>query len=145
MQDIAKLDICYNSFVNCINKLSTESVYNINLQILHTFNLLHFYPDQTQKNSIFTEQFHVSETPEKITLFNHQFIVWIAPAKHGETPMTIALIALNHEEKEPMLEAAIFASGIYNTSKIVLRFLEKILSDIKETENYLERIQRPLA
>jgi len=56
---------------------------------------------------------------------------------------TYALIALNHGETEPQLEAAFIASGVYNSSALVSKVLEKFLLDIQENERTLDKFSHP--
>jgi hypothetical protein len=57
------------------------------------------------------------------------------------TPLTYTLIALNRGDCEPQLEVAFIASGVYNSSKLVLKVLEKFLIEIQETETTLAKFQ----
>ena len=104
--------------------------------------MLHFQPDAEPAESVLSQQFFVIEAPEKITLVNDQFIVWIMPEIAFDTSLTYVLIALNRGEQEPQLEAAFIASGIYNSSRLVLKILEKLLLDIQETEEALAHLQK---
>ena len=52
----------------------------------------------------------------------------------------MTLIALNHEE-QPQLEIAFSTSGVYNSSRLVLRVLEKYLQEIQETEDTLKSLK----
>jgi hypothetical protein len=84
---------------------------------------------------------HMIESADKITLVNNDFIVWIIPETRRQIPSTYTLIALNNEVRDPQLEVVFVASGVYNTSRLVLKVLEKFLMEIQETENVLDRLR----
>ncbi len=88
-----------------------------------------------------TRYFHVIETEEKITLINEQYIVWIVPGKIDNVSITYTMIALNLPT-EAKLELVFSTSGVYNTSKLVLRVLEKYLSEIQENEDFMSRLMK---
>ena len=113
-----------------------DGLTQVDIDILNELDLITFY----EKSDVgFTRYFQVGETDEKITLLNDQFIVWIVPEKVEDTSSTYVFIALNKEE--PHLELAFSVSGVYNTSKLVLRLLEHYLQDIQENEEVLGHIK----
>ena len=134
------LEDYYKKFILNINTLIPEGVYIINLDLLFKFDLLHFYPGITKKNSFLSSNFKIIESAEKITLYNSEFVIWLTPAREETSSQTHALIALNKEGQEPQLEAAFFASGIYNSSQIVMSVLEKFLIETQEIENMLSKL-----
>lgn len=136
MHNHTVIEECYKKFTKSLYFWIPEGIYFIDLQLLHHFDLLHFQPSGEHKdpNPILTRYFNIVESPEKITLINDDFVIWIIPAKVNNIPTTYTLIALNSSDREPQLEAAFIASGVYNTSKLVLKVLEKFLIEIKETE-----------
>ena len=69
-------------------------------------------------------------------LFNDQFVVWIVPQIFDHEPVTFALVGILAEEGIH-LELVFATSGVYNTSKIVLKVLERLLEDIQENEEIL--------
>ena len=85
--------------------------------------------------------FHVVETDEKITLVNEQFVIWIVPENVENVCKTFCFIALN-TEKIPRLETAFCVSGVYNSSKLVLRVLEKLLQEVIENEEALNQLKK---
>jgi hypothetical protein len=137
MHNLAVIEECYKKFIKSLNFWIPEGIYYIDLQLLHHFDLLHFQPHTPRKDPVLTRYFHMVESPEKITLINDEFVVWIIPDKVNYLTVTYTLIALNPSDREPQLEAAFIASGIYNTSKLVLKVLEKFLIEIQETETAL--------
>lgn len=143
MQDLSLLEFYYKKFTRDLYSLMPDGLYFINLELLHHFDLLHFQPNAGRKDSVLSYHFHVIESPEKITLFNDEFVVWIMPEKVLDASITYTLIALNFpREQEPQLEAAFIASGVYNSSKLVLKVLEKFLFEIQETERTLRTLAK---
>ncbi len=139
MDKIAELDSSYEKFMNHLPELVPDGIVHIDLQLLQKLGLLHEEVDVDNSSSL-TRFFHVVESKDKITLFNEQFVTWIVPEKINDEPHTLVLVALNFPHK-PKLEMAFSMSGIYNTSRLVLRVLEKFLADIQENEDLLSSLQ----
>ena len=87
----------------------------------------------------FPHYFHVIETSDKVTLFNHQFAVWIVPKIIDGNPTTLTLISLITED-EPNLEIVFSTSGLYNAPKYVLKVLKSYLSEVLDTEAVISSI-----
>lgn len=138
MINIAELDQYYRKCISEIHTLIPDSILNIDLTLLQKLDLLHFQPGQFESSSV-TRYFQLIESPDKITLVNDQFIIWIAARKSGEIPFTYTLIALNRHD-HPVLEMAFLATGAYNTSHLVMRVLEKLLLEIQETEDVIQKL-----
>lgn len=135
----SSLDQCFTKYINNLYSLLPDGVITVDLQLLEHLKLLHYYPP-SQREPELTRFFHLIESPEKITLVNEQFIIWIAPRRDEESLSTYALIALNHND-QPELELAFIATGVYNTSQLVLRVLEKLLVEIQENEDTLTKLK----
>ena len=143
MDDLTQLDECYKKYITHLEDWMPEGMVSVDLSLLHRFDLLNYHR-QDSKDTALTRYFHVVETPEKITLVNEQFVVWIVPDKVDNQPITFTLIALN-QETQPRLELAFTTTGIYNSSKLVLRVLEKYLQEITETEDMLSNYRRKVS
>jgi hypothetical protein len=141
MHNLPLLEKYYQKYIKDLNSWIPDGIYFINLELLHHFDLLHFQLNANWKNPILTNYFHMIESPEKITLLNDEFVVWIMPNKVNHIPLTYTLIALNKGEREPQLEVAFIASGVYNSSALVLKILEKFLIEIHETESAISKIR----
>jgi hypothetical protein len=123
-----------------IYKWLPDGVIEVDIHILQKLNLLNFHTPSTNDSAL-TRYFHVVESEEKLTLVNDQFIVWIVPERNEEEPMTHTLIALN-KDNDVHLELAFVTKGVYNSSRLVLRVLEKYLLDIQNTEEQLARLNK---
>jgi len=138
MDNISVLEVCYKKYISDLALWLPEGIVNVNLKLLYDMELLDYQNDDNHDPKL-TRYFHVLETDEKITLINDEFVVWIVPDFVNEIPCTYTLIALNGEV-QPKLELAFCTSGVYNTSKLVLRLLEKMLKDIQENEEFISKI-----
>jgi len=137
MHNLEYLETCYKKYINNISDCLPEDIIQVDLKLLHQLDLLRYH-DPSYNDPSLTRYFHVIETDEKITLVNEDFIVWIVPEKINGNPMTYTLIALNTPD-EPDLRMCFVTSGVYNTSRLVLRLLEKYLLEIQENENLIRK------
>lgn len=135
MDKIAELDSSYEGFIQNLPELIPDGIVVVDLQLLQGMGLLQEAPHSNQDPSL-TRFFHVVESKDKITLFNDQFVIWIVPEKIDNEPTTLVLIAVVSHSKL-RLDMAFSISGIYNTSRLVLRVLEKLLSEIQENEDLI--------
>lgn len=138
MDKIAELDLSYEQMMNHLPELIPDGVLEVDLPVLQKLGLL--TDDSGTASHSLTRYFHVVEAKEKITLFNDQFVVWVVPEKIEDEPTTLVLIAINLEPKLK-LELAFVTAGIYNTSRLVLRIIEKLLSEIQETEDLITHFE----
>lgn len=139
MNNPTVLEACYKKYMEDINKWLPDGIVEVDLRVLHKLDLLNFHTPSSNDSAL-TRYFHVVESEEKLTLVNDQFIVWIVPEKNDEDPLTCTLIALNKEE-DVQLELGFVTKGIYNSSRLVLRVLEKYLLDIQNTEEQLNHLK----
>ena len=139
MHSIQILEKCFRKYLKNFDKLSSENFINIDIKFLHDFNLLHFHQPKTFDFGL-TRYFQVIETPDKITLINDEFVVWIVPENIENKTVTYTIIALNGEV-EPKLELVFLLSGVYNSSHLVLSVLEKLLFEIQENEELIHQIK----
>jgi hypothetical protein len=130
-----QIEETYKEFMGNLSNWVHDGVTQIDLKFLHDHDLLETIQNDKEEPDDLTQYFHVIESPEKVTLFNEQFIVWIIP-KVDEQPSTFVLIALNHPEKAH-LEVVFATNGVYNTPRYVLKVLQHFLIDTLETEETL--------
>ena len=139
MYNLSIIEECYRRYIKSLYYWIPEGIFSVDLTLLKKFDLLHFQRPEIQESSL-TRYFHIVESPEKITLINNDFVIWIMPDRIDHIPVTYTLIALNRGDY-PKLEVAFIASGVYNTSKLVLQVLEKFLVEIQENEKILDQFQ----
>lgn len=128
-----QIEQAYKDFMSNLPACAHDGILTINLGFLYDQGLLGSLPNAEDDSEDLTQYFHVIESPEKVTLFNEHFIVWIVPKMEGEDPVTFVLIAMNHEEKA-RLEIVFTTYGVYNSPRYVLKVLQHFLSDMLETE-----------
>ncbi|MDR3624024.1 MAG: hypothetical protein P4L16_02655 [Chlamydiales bacterium] len=140
MLDPVELETTFKEFINHLNEQMPDGMIEINLDLLNSLNLLDVHLlDHHLLFSSCTDPFYMVETDEKLTLFNQDFIIWILPHLTEKSTTTYVLIANNRQEK-PKLELVFSASGVYNSSKIVLNTLNAFLEEIKENESIMDKI-----
>lgn len=139
MDKIAELDFLYAEFMRHLPQLIPDGIVAVDLKMLQKMTLLSG-EEMEQPAPALTRFFHVVESKEKITLYNDQYVIWIVPEKTQEPAKTLVLIAIEHQEKL-RLEMAFSLSGIYNTSRLVLRLLEKFLIEIQENEDLISQLE----
>lgn len=139
MYDIKLLEKYFNKYIENLNENLPEGTINVDIELLKKFDLLNYH-DSEKNDQGLTRYFHVIESNEKITLINDEFIIWIVPEKLHDLPFTYTLIALNHSD-HPQLEMCFITTGVYNTSRLVLRVLEKFLFEIQENEEFMRHIK----
>lgn len=136
-----QLEEAYRDFTENFQKWAPDGFINVNLQLLQELGLLSNTEIEISDPESLSQQFHVIETNEKVTLFNKQFAVWIIPQTDTELPSTLILIALIQNLK-PHLEIVYTTSGVYNTPKYILRVLQHFLSEVLDTEAILSSINK---
>ncbi len=141
MQNPMQIEQFYKDFMSNLSTHAHDGVVSINLRFLHDQGLLDTLTLADDESDDLTQFFHVIESPEKVTLFNEHFIVWIIPKMEGENPMTFVLIATNQQEKA-QLEVVFTTYGVYNSPRYVLRVLQHFLTDMLETEETLTLFEK---
>jgi hypothetical protein len=134
-----QIEDLFRDYMKNLSECAHDGIIQVDLHLLHDLGLLTEFSDKTPPDDL-TQYFHVIESPEKVTLFNDQFIIWIVPKMEEDFPITYVLIALNTEK--PHLEVVFSTSGVYNTPKYVLKVLQHFLLDMLETEETLTSIEK---
>lgn len=140
MNDINQLDELYKKYIKDLTTWLPEGIIEVDLKLMQEMDLLDYHRTEKKDPSL-TRYFHVVESAEKITLINDHFVIWIVPDKVNDNPVTYTLIALNFPDI-PRLEMAFASRGVYNTSRLVLRVLEKYLQEIQDTEDLLHKLKK---
>jgi len=140
MPNIFHLDVWFQKFAKNLRAYLPEDIIIVDLKFLHEHSLLNYY-SATEVSPSLTQYFQVIESDNKITLVNEGFVVWIVPEKIDDLPLTYTLIALN-SAKKPKLQLCFLTMGVYNSSRLVLRALEKLLFEIQENEKLLQQLKK---
>ncbi len=135
-----KIEEIYQRYIQDLSQWVHDGVVSVDLNLLHDLGLLETIQNEKDEED-FTQYFHVVETPEKVTLFNEQFLIWIVPKMEEEIPITYVMISLN-SENDSHLEVVFTTSGVYNTPRYVLKVLQYYLLDMLETEATLTAYEK---
>jgi len=140
MIDPLSLEEAYEEFIRNLPKWLPDGITHVDLKLLNTLGLLnHNDLDLTHEDAELDQYFHIIETPDKVTLFNEQFAIWIVPQIVNEIPTTTTFIALLPHNK-PHLEIVYTTSGVYNTPKYILNILQHFLTEVQDTEAVISSI-----
>ncbi|NRA89673.1 MAG: hypothetical protein HRU43_00800 [Simkaniaceae bacterium] len=135
-----QLDQAYSEFISNLSSWIPEGIIEVDMTLIEETGLLtHASFEEENEQEQLPHYFHVIETPDKVTLFNHQFAIWIVPKIIDENPTTIVMISLITNGK-PHLEIVFSTQGVYNTPKFVLRLLKYYLSEVIDTEEAISSI-----
>lgn len=140
MNNLSLIEDYFQSYKQNLLHLLPEDIITVDLSILQHFGLLDDECNKPYKNPSLSQQFQIIESESKMTLINSQFLIWITSEKIEKIAGTWTLIALNGNP--PHLELAFVASGIYNHSRLVLRILERFLSEIEENEQVIQLLKK---
>jgi hypothetical protein len=128
------LEEAYQEFSKDLSKWIPDGVIQVDMKLLNDLGLLSGAElEHTVTDTYVNQHFHIIETPDKVTLFNDQFAIWIIPELLDEIPTTTTLIALLQHHK-PHLEIVYVTSGVYNTPKYILKILQHFLAEVQDTE-----------
>lgn len=141
MSDLTLIEESFEKYMNNLGESLHDGVIEVDIVLLSDLDLLNFEASQAKEDDALTRYFHVIESMEKITLINEEFVIWIVPDYLDHSPITFTLIALNHP-KGPVLETAFSTTGIYNSSGLVLRVLDKFIQEIQETQSLIQKYEK---
>lgn len=128
------LENAYQEFSKDPRKWLHDSIIQVDMRLLNDLGLLNSKElEKSVSDTYLNQHFHIIETPDKVTLFNDQFAVWIVPEVLDEIPTTTTFIALLNQAK-PHLEIVYSTSGVYNTPKYILKVLQHFLAEVQDTE-----------
>lgn len=139
MDNLSLIEDYFQSYKNDLTSYIPEDIITVDLSLLQRFGLLNEDEDP-QETAALSHTFQIIESDTKMTLISPQFVIWITSEKIEGLGGTWTLIALNGKER-PHLQLAFIASGIYNHSKLVLRILEKFITEIEENEELIHSLR----
>lgn len=139
MLNPSQLETAFQDFVQNFQKWVPDGIIDVDLPVLEELGLLNPQIIDPPQNDNLMHQFHVVETPDKVTLFNEQFAIWIVPKMENEVSSTLTFIALVTNE-QPHLEIVFSTSGVYNTPKYILNVLQHFLTEVADTESIISKM-----
>ena len=137
MMNPIQLEEAFKEYTEDLSKWAPDGCIEVNLQLLQSLGLLRDF--EGPSSDALSQQFHVIEIHEKVTLFNEQFVVWIVPQTDAPIPSTLVLIALIQHNK-PHLEIVYTTYGVYNTPKYILKLLQHFITEVIDTESAISSI-----
>lgn len=139
MPNPGKLERAFEEFFSDLSFFNHDGIINIDLPLLRDHNLLNCNDQDQDLLQQHPFYFHVIEEEDKVTLFNHQFAVWIVPQQGEMDKETLTLIAYI-EDETPLLDLVFRTAGIYNSPKYILRALRHFLKEIMDNEDVLQKM-----
>ncbi len=134
-----ELDESYKEYSESLSKWLPDGIISIDIKTLQDLGLLSTEQLEHPTPDSLSQQFHVIETSEKVTLFNEQFVIWFIPQSDQELSGTVVMIALLQNLK-PHLEIAFSTTGVYNTPRYILKILQHYLTEVIDTEAVISSI-----
>lgn len=136
MNDPALLENIYKGYVTELESWPTDATVVVDIQLLLDLNLIDM-EGRPVEDVNFKRSFCFIESDDKITLINEKFVIWIVPRNIDEFAATFTLVARN-SDNAPTLELLVITEGIFNTSQLVLKVLDRLLDQIDENEELLQ-------
>ncbi len=133
------LEKAYEDFTKNVKKWLPDGLIRIDLEVLCEMGLVNGEDFDHEEPDEVTHYFHVLETPDKITLHNEKFAIWIVPKMVDNVPMTHTYISQIRNEK-PHLELVYENRGIYNSPKFILKVLQYLLIETIDTDAVISSI-----
>lgn len=139
MFDLSLLESCFEEYSRNLNEHAPDGIIEVDVFLLQRLGLLNWEEEGSPSPTSLTQHFQILESPSKITLINSDFVIWIVPELVNDEPKTFTLVAVN-QSPHPVLELVFCNSGVYNSSRLVLRILERLLHEVKENEELLKTL-----
>ncbi len=136
----SQLEKAYSDFTQNLLGWSPDSIISVDLQLLKELDILSHKQLESSTFEDFAHLFQVIETNDKVTLYNEQFAVWIIPKIIKDAPTTQIMIA-HVQKSSPKLELIFSTVGVYNTPKYILKVLEKLLSEMLDTNQIINAME----
>lgn len=133
------LEKAYEEFSKNAQKWLPDGFIRINLETLCGMGLVNGKDFDHEEPDEVTHYFHVLETPDKITLHNEKFAIWIVPKLVDNTPLTHTYIS-QIRDSTPRLELVYENRGIYNSPKFILKILQYFLIETIDTDAVISSI-----
>lgn len=134
-----ELEETYKEFTENFQKWAPDGIFEITLESLSEMGLLNKEDFDEEEPDDVTQYFHVMETPDKITLHNEKFAIWIVPKLVDDVSTTLTYIS-QIGKKGPQLELVYSNAGVYNTPKFILKVLQHFLIDVIDTDAIISSI-----
>ena len=134
-----ELEEAYQNFNQNFKKWVPDGIIQIDLESLCEMGLLNREDFDEEEPDDVTQYFHVLETPDKITLLNEKFAIWIVPKMVENTATTHTYISQLQKDKLH-LELVYETTGVYNNPKFILKVLQHFLIEVIDTDAIISSI-----
>ena len=138
MDEKEELELAFKKAMEEFPQLPSEALIEVDVKLLDSIGLTN-EGEYVNPSEAFERSFKVMEGGSRITLYNQQFIIWIIPEILDGVPATYAFIGIRDKETVK-LEVVFLAKGSFNSSRLVLRLLDRYLTEIQENEELIHRI-----
>lgn len=135
MLDPSYMEEAYQTYMSNLKRW-VDCIQCVDLAFLDSIDLLRYWESETSPAHL---NFNVIESLDKVSLFNDNFVVWLVPDLSHAEAMTYILIASVHQESLHM-ELVLSASGVYNSSYLLMRVVDALIADIQENDAILANL-----
>ena len=137
-----QLETAFQHFAENLHQWIPDGITVVNLDLLQDLGLLKTEELEDSETDDLMHCFHVVEMPDKVTLFNDLFAVWIVPKTANDIASTLTFIALL-QKNTPHLEIVFSTEGVYNSPKYILKVLQHFLTEVIDTESTILSMEKP--
>lgn len=141
MIDPKVLEQNFQNFIKNLPTFLPDGIAPVDIRLVEELGLLKIEDNKKEKVETLNHHFHVLETPEKITLFNENFAIWIVPQNSDTASRTFIFIA-TYQRDLPHLEMAFFTEGAFNTPKYIMKVLQHYLNEVQDVEAVIASIDK---
>jgi hypothetical protein len=120
MSDPKVLEEHFQNFIKNLPAFLPDGVAVVNIKLIEELGLLKI--EDLEK-----------ETPDKITLYNDTFGIWIMPQNQETSSKTFIFIGVI-QNKQPHLEMAFCTEGVFNTPKYIMKILQHYLNEVQDVQ-----------
>lgn len=133
MSDPKVLEEHFQSFIKNLPAYLPDGIAAVDIKLIEELGLLKIEDIDKQAQDPINHYFHVLETPDKITLYNDLFGIWIVPHNTDTNSKTFIFIGIL-QNKKPHLEMAFSTEGVFNTPKYIMKILQHYLNEVQDVE-----------
>ena len=133
MSDPKILEEHFQNFIKNLPAFLPDGIAVVNIKLIEELGLLKIEELEKETQDPLSNYFHVLETPDKITLYNDTFGIWIMPQNQETSSKTFVFIGVI-QNKQPHLEMAFCTEGVFNTPKYIMKILQHYLNEVQDVQ-----------
>lgn len=123
----------FQTFMKNLPAYLPDGISVVDIKLIEELGLLKIDSLEKETQDPLSHYFHVIETPDKITLYNDLFGIWIVPNNNETSSKTFIFIGII-SNKVPHLEMAFCTEGVFNTPKYIMKILQHYLNEVQDVE-----------